>query len=204
VEEIGLFPLGIVLLPTEFVPLHIFEPRYRELIGECLEHEGEFGLVHTDGDVLQPIGTLARVADVIQRYDDGRLDVVVEGGGRFRLVELTQGRSFQTARIEELEDRDDPASLVVAEEALEAYGQLLALAGASADVPEVTHPQLSYALAGRFELASELKLELLVATSERARLSRVVEILEGAAAAIERQRELGAVASTNGKARDVH
>jgi Lon protease-like protein len=203
-DEIGLFPLGLVLLPTEFVPLHIFEPRYRELIGECLEEEGEFGLVYVEGEVLHQIGTRARIADVIQRYDDGRLDVVVEGGERFRLVELTEGRSFQTASVEAVEDDDDPSTDTVKAGALEAYERLLTLAGVTAEIPERTHPQLSYALAGRFELASELKLELLVARSERVRLARVVEILESAALAIERQRELAAVAQTNGKARDVH
>ena len=63
-EEIGIFPLGIVLLPTERVPLHIFEPRYRELIEECLEDDGEFGLVYADEEGVREIGTLARVSAV--------------------------------------------------------------------------------------------------------------------------------------------
>ena len=77
--EIGLFPLGIVLLPTEQVPLHIFEDRYKELIDECLAEEREFGLVYADDDGLRPVGTLAAVTEVIERFDDGRLNVVVEG-----------------------------------------------------------------------------------------------------------------------------
>ena len=79
--EIGLFPLGLVLLPTEQVPLHIFEPRYRELIGECLEEEEPFGLVYADDDGLRRIGTLATVVEVTDRFEDGRLNIVVEGGG---------------------------------------------------------------------------------------------------------------------------
>ena len=77
--EIGLFPLGIVLLPTEQVPLHIFEPRYRELIGECLDNEEPFGLVYADDDGLRRTGTLASVVEVVDQFDDG-MPIVVEGG----------------------------------------------------------------------------------------------------------------------------
>src|SRR6187551_2014182 len=98
--EIGLFPLGIVLLPTELVPLHIFEPRYRELISECLEEEREFGLVLADDDGIRDVGTRAAVTEVLERFDDGRLNVVVEGRERFWISELTGGRSFQTAEVE--------------------------------------------------------------------------------------------------------
>ena len=83
-SEIGLFPLGLVLLPTEQVPLHIFEPRYRELIRESLEREFPFGIVYADEDGLRQIGTLATVSEVVERFDDGRLNILVEGGARFR------------------------------------------------------------------------------------------------------------------------
>ena len=87
-EEIGLFPLGLVLLPTEQVPLHIFEPRYRELITECLDQDEPFGLVFADDDGLRRVGTLASVVEVTDRFDDGRLNVVVEGGVSGWYVEL--------------------------------------------------------------------------------------------------------------------
>ena len=98
--EIGLFPLGLVLLPTEQVPLHIFEPRYQELIGESLESGIPFGIVYADDDGLRQVGTLANVSEVTERFDDGRLNIVVDGGERFRLLELTSGRSFVTGRVE--------------------------------------------------------------------------------------------------------
>ena len=101
-NELGLFPLGIVLLPTEQIPLHIFEDRYQELIGECLADEREFGLVFADEDGLREIGTRAAVTEVLDKFDDGRLNIVAEGRERFRLVELTEGRSFQTGIVEEL------------------------------------------------------------------------------------------------------
>ena len=109
-SEIGLFPLGIVLLPTEQVPLHIFEDRYKELIGECLAEDREFGLVYADDDGLRQVGTFAAVTEVLERFDDGRLNVVIEGRSRFRVVELTSGRTFDTAEVEPVEDQPDGAS----------------------------------------------------------------------------------------------
>ncbi|MDH4176175.1 MAG: LON peptidase substrate-binding domain-containing protein [Thermoleophilia bacterium] len=198
-EEIGLFPLGIVLLPSELVPLHIFEPRYRELVGECLDEEREFGLVLADDDGLREIGTKAAVVEVVDRFPDGRLNVVVEGRGRFRLLELTDGRSFHTGTVDELVDSDDPAPPEEIERALALFRRLLEVTGADVEPPDADDPQLSFSLAGRFELAAGLKQQLLQATSERTRLVRVCEILEAAAAAVERQREIAALAGRNGR-----
>src|SRR6266545_896059 len=103
-EEIGLFPLGVVLLPTERIPLHIFEPRYRELIGECLESGREFGLVLADDDGVRDVGTRAAVTEVLERFDDGRLNIVVEGRERFRVVEVNESGSYHTGAVEPLVD----------------------------------------------------------------------------------------------------
>jgi ATP-dependent Lon protease len=198
-EEIGLFPLGLVLLPTEQVPLHIFEPRYRELIAECVDNEQPFGLVYADDDGLRRIGTLATVIEVTDRFEDGRLNVVVEGGGRFRLGELTEGRSFHTGTIEPISDLDDPPSLDDVKRGVGLFSKLVELTGADVEVPDESLEQPSFALASRFELAPELKLELLEETSERVRLLRLCEILETVAAAVERQREIAERASKNGR-----
>ena len=85
-ERFPLFPLGLVLLPHELVPLHIFEERYKLMIGECLEEESEFGIVWLSDDGLKEIGCAARVSKVIERFEDGRLNVLVEGTNPFRLV----------------------------------------------------------------------------------------------------------------------
>ena len=200
-EEIGLFPLGLVLLPTEQVPLHIFEPRYRELITECLDQDEPFGLVFADDDGLRRVGTLASVVEVTDRFDDGRLNVVVEGGARFRLVELTEGRSFHTGTIEPLGDLEDPPSPEDVERATTVFSRLVQLTGAEVEPPDVESGQPSFAIAARFELAPDLKLELLEQTSERQRLVRLCEILESAAASVERQREVAELAQTNGHAK---
>jgi len=197
--ELGLFPLGIVLLPTEQIPLHIFEDRYQELIAECLADEREFGLIFADEDGLRELGTRAAVTEVLERFDDGRLNVVVEGRERFRLLELTGGRSFQTGVVEPLEDEPDPADPADEERALELFGRLVELTGAEVEPPAPGAAQLSFELAGRFEFAAELKQRLLGLTSERGRVHMLAEVLEGAAQAVEREREIAERASTNGK-----
>src|SRR5919109_5682649 len=98
----------MVLVPSERVPLHIFEERYKELIGECLEGEWEFGLVFSDDEGIREVGTKAAVVQVLGRFPDGRLNVVVEGRERFRIVRMTSGRSFQTAVVEDLADDAGP------------------------------------------------------------------------------------------------
>jgi Lon protease-like protein len=198
-SELGLFPLGIVLLPNEQIPLHIFEDRYQELIGECLLEEREFGLVFADEDGLREIGTRAAVTDVLEKFDDGRLNIVAEGRERFRLLELTQGRSFQTGLVEEVADDPGDADPADTAKALDLFHQLVELTGAIVEEPRLDVAQLSFELAGRFELAPELKQRLLQLTSERSRMKLLAELLAGAAAAVEREREIAERAQRNGK-----
>lgn len=198
-SEIGLFPLELVLLPTERVPLHIFEPRYKELVGECLREGREFGLVLEDEQGRREIGTRAGVVEVLQVFDDGRMNVVVEGRERFRLVELTEGRSFLTGDVEPVDDDDDPPAGGEVKRAFELFRQLVEVAEADVDEPEEAAGSLSFELAARIDFGRELKQELLELTSERKRLRRLVELIEGAILAIEREREVRERASGNGR-----
>jgi Lon protease-like protein len=199
--DLGLFPLGIVLLPTERIPLHVFEERYKELIGECLAEDGEFGLVYADEDGLREIGTRATVVEVLERFEDGRLDILVEGGERFRLVELTPGRAFQTGEVEEFPDEPDPADADTANRVLELFSRLSDLTGADAGEAGASGP-LSFDVAARFELSPELKQRLLQLRSERERLTLLATLLEQAAKAVERERAVSRLASQNGHAHD--
>ena len=198
-DELGLFPLGIVLLPTERLPLHIFEERYKELVGECLEHEAEFGLVYADDDGLRDVGTRAHVVEVLTRFEDGRLNILVEGGERFRLTELTDGRSFNTGLVAPIEDADDPAETAAVDEALRLFEQLREVTESEVDAPDRGDSQLSFALAGKVELPSDEKLALLAETSERVRIELVQELLAHAVLTAQRVRRAAERASTNGK-----
>ena len=198
-DEIGLFPLGIVLLPTEQLPLHIFEERYKELVDECLEQDGEFGLVYADDDGLRDLGTRAHVVEVLTRFEDGRLNILVEGGDRFRLVELTDGRSFSTGLVTPIEDVDDSAEAAEVDEALRLFGLLREVTESEVDAPERELSQLSFALAGKVELPADDKLGLLAETSERIRMELVQELLANAVLTAQRVRRAAERASTNGK-----
>ena len=196
-EEIGLFPLGIVLLPSERVPLHIFEDRYRELIGECIELDREFGLVYADEVGIRETGTRARVAAILEQFDDGRMNVVVEGGGRFAVGRMTAGRSFLTADVDDVQDDEGEVSDETRRDAVGAFRALAALAGAEPELDE-TSPALSYELAAQVELAADDKQFLLESRSEQERLERVAELLDDARKLLIASRELGEVAKRNG------
>jgi Lon protease-like protein len=196
--EVGLFPLGIVLLPTERVPLHIFEPRYQELIGECLESDDEFGMVYADEDGVREVGTLARVAEVLERFDDGRMNVVVEGSIRFRVEQLTRGRSFMTAEVGPVQDDDGDVDPDTASKAAGSFRALAALAGAETDELDESSPQLSFELAAQVELPPDSKQQLLELRTEQERLEAVAELLDDARTALIATRELGERAKRNG------
>jgi len=198
-DEIGLFPLQLVLLPTELIPLHVFEDRYKELIGECLEHDAEFGLVYADDDGLREFGTRARVAQVLTTFPDGRLNVLVQGGERFRLDELTTGRSFHTGRVSTVADDDDPAGAEAVARALHAFERLREVTGSDVEVPDGAAELLSFELAGKVELPADDKLELLGERSERRRLDRVADLLTAAVERAERARLAAERARSNGR-----
>jgi Lon protease-like protein len=198
-DELGLFPLGIVLLPTEQLPLHIFEERYKELIGECLERDEEFGLVYADDDGLRDLGTRARVTEVLTRFEDGRLNILVEGGERFRLTELTDGRPYNTGLVTPVVDDDDPAAQAAVDEALRLFEQLREVTSSEVDPPQPDAPQLSFALAGKVELPADAKLALLAETSERVRMELVQDLLTNAVVTAQRVRRAAERAATNGR-----
>jgi Lon protease-like protein len=107
-RDFPLFPLPMVLLPTEVVPLHIFEERYKEMIGLCLEEEREFGIVWLADDGLREIGCTAGVAEVLERMDDGRMNILVRGGTPFRLLEKQEDQAYPAGTVELLGDAGEP------------------------------------------------------------------------------------------------
>jgi Lon protease-like protein len=199
--ELGLFPLPIVLLPTERVPLHIFEPRYRELITECMHTGSEFGLIFATGDgAVYDIGTRATVEDVLDELDEGGLDIVVEGRERFRLLELTSGRSFTTGLVEPVvDDEDDAYEPLEVTRAMETFAALVAETESPVDVPDPDSPLVDFELAARVDFAPDAKQELLASTSPSDRLERLTELLEIALEAVRLEKTLRDRAGKNGK-----
>jgi Lon protease-like protein len=199
VEEIGLFPLNLVLVPGEQAPLHIFEPRYRELIGECLDFGNDFGLLLEDDEGMREVGTRCNVIEVIDRFPDGRLNVVVEATARFQLLEVTAGRSFRTAEVETVPDESDTPSEDEVEEVLAAYARVVAAAEAELDDLDLDADSVAYQIAARIDFGTEVKQGLLELRSERERVVKLAPMLNQAAEAVEREREIRARASGNGR-----
>ena len=198
--ELGLFPLPIVLVPTERIPLHIFEPRYRELIHECVDTAAEFGLVLATGDgAVHEIGTRARVVDILDELEDGRMNIVVEGGERFRLLELTRGRSFQTGIVEEVQDEGEAATDDDATRALEVFRELADVSESDVDVPDPGSPELVWELAARVDFGVDPKQEILSSTSPVRRMRRLVELLEASLEAVRVEQTMRERAGRNGK-----
>jgi Lon protease-like protein len=201
-EELGLFPLPIVLLPGERAPLHLFEERYRELIAECEATGGGFGLVLADDDGMRTVGTRATVAAILERFDDGRSNVAIAGGERFSIDALTQGRSFATARVRPYSDdpgADTPSPDELAR-CLEVFADLSAAAGGEARAPELdaTDAGIAFDIAGRIGFAADAKQELLEMRSERARVRLVTELMDAAASELRRRATIRDLAAGNG------
>jgi Lon protease-like protein len=198
-DEIGLFPLNLVLVPGEQAPLHVFEPRYRELIGECLDFGNDFGLVLEDDEGLREVGTRCNVIEVIDRFDDGRLNVVVEATERFQLLGLTDGRSYRTAEVETLPDESDTPSEDEVEDVLAAYARVVAAAEAELDDLDLDADSVAYQIAARIDFGTVVKQGLLELRSERERVVKLAPMLNQAAEAVEREREIRTRASGNGR-----
>jgi ATP-dependent Lon protease len=200
VAELGLFPLPLVLVPTEQVPLHVFEPQYRDLIGECIERDDDFGIVllKPDGDIHH-VGTRAHVSQVLEVLPDGRLNIVVEGGDRFHLLEVGHDRSFAVGAVEEVVDTDEPFGRDDVERALELFARLQSTVGSSDAAPEAASPYFDWELIARVDFPAELKQQLLELTSPRDRVQRLSELLDQALAALDLETKIRHRASTNGK-----
>ncbi|CAN5819947.1 LON peptidase substrate-binding domain-containing protein [soil metagenome] len=196
--EIGLFPLGLVLLPGEQVPLHIFEERYKELINQCLDTGSEFGIVLLNSRGTRNVGTRAEVVEVLERYDDGQLDIIVEGTDRFNLLEIRSVRTFLTAEIETLVDDAPLPGESEYEACLQEYRRVMQATGVEFDEPSPDQRGLAFQLAVRFQMGVDVKQGLLELRSESTRLDRVKELLVTSAEALRKQ-AVEKKASTNGK-----
>lgn len=198
--NLGLFPLGLVLLPGEHVPLHIFEPRYRALIADCTLGARPFVLSFATDDGVTKIGCTAHPQALVRRFADGRMNLIVEGGERVEIVEQTTGELYITAHVRRIMDIDEPANDALAGEATERFARLSAAVAGAAHEPDVRDGvPLSYAIAGSFELDPAPKQQLLESRSETERLTLIRSLLDTALAALDRQEVAAERAHSNGK-----
>ena len=176
-----LFPLELVLLPGVPLPLHIFEPRYKEMIAECLEQKKPFGIVRASEEGVADIGCTAEIVSVTKKYDDGRMDILTRGVERFEVIEVNEERAFLQAEIsvvpDDQEESDRPASELI-EDAVRLHAEIAKLAGAEPSGADESSGNLSFLLAGSLPLDLDFKQNLLSTLSEAKRLEAVVGYLE--------------------------
>ena len=200
-DSFPLFPLGIVMLPSELVPLHIFEERYKLMIGECLEQEREFGIVWLSDDRLSEVGCAGRVDQVLEKLDDGRMNILVRGTRPFRLVERIPDLPYPAGTIEMLEDDEPDAPADVLDSARERYAALVERVTDRRPEDSELEALDSYGMAATIEFAPSPKQELLEERSEPRRLELVKDMLDSTLQKLEQSEQAGELARTNGKLR---
>jgi Lon protease-like protein len=198
-HEFPLFPLGLVALPTEYVPLHIFEERYRIMINECLERQREFGIVWMSEDELKPIGCACRIERVLERMDDGRINILTRGTRPFRLLNREEHLPYPAGTVEFLDDRSEDSDDGAADVARTCYTELVEQATDTPPEPDEVAAMSAYEMAATVDFGLEAKQGLLELRSENARLRQVTRLFRAASRRLEMMEKVQARARSNGK-----
>jgi len=203
-ERIPLFPLGVVLLPEMMLPLHIFEERYKAMIGECLKQKREFGIVYYDGSEIKSSGCMASIVRVTRRYANGRLDIICRGQRRFHIENIHEDNTYLEADVIFFEDQDLDPSLIqegILDKARELIDTIVKLTqrSASALSPTLENPYvLSFLIAGIETFSAEEKQEFLEMDSTTERLEKGVKALEKTIERIKINSEIRKIIEGNG------
>jgi Lon protease-like protein len=177
--KISLFPLDVVLFPGASLPLHIFEERYKEMIGICLADGSSFGVVRAQQDGLAVVGCTARILRVLHEYDDGRLDILCRGDTRFEIESLEESRSFLEAEVDFFEDDGAMASREQRQQCAALHFETLELAGVEVVTMHISlDGPISFALASALPADLGFKQQLLAVRSDAERTDRLREFYE--------------------------
>jgi Lon protease-like protein len=201
VRDFPLFPLNVVALPGELVPLHIFEERFKTMMEECLTHEREFGIVWLADDGLREIGCACEISEVLERMEDGRLNLLTRGTRPFRVVEREDRLPYPAGVVEFLHDREEEPDPETAAAAREAYAELVERATDQRPDAEQLAGMSAYDMAATVDFGLDAKQGLLDLRSENARLRLVTRLFRAAMKRIEFVSRAQARARSNGKVR---
>ena len=194
---IPLFPLEIVVFPGAPLPLHIFEPRYKEMIGECLAQDRPFGMVRAKENALSAIGCSARIVTVIRKYADGRLDIAAEGAQRFEIIQVNQERAFLRAEVAFFEDEPSTVSKNATDAVIKLHEQLFSVLGQTVEI-ERDADFLSFHLAQDLPVDLDFKQTLLEMKLEAERIETLTEYYRATIPKIETSLRVRQRASGNG------
>ncbi len=196
-SELPIFELPLAIVPAERVPLHIFEQRYRLMIAACIERDAPFGIVLRDEDGARSIGCTALVADVVERHDDGRMDIVVRGETPFRVLDRFEAADWPAASVELIDVEDSTAELdTELDDARAAFAKLLEAVGA--DPARARSSASAYPIAAQVEMPATDKQLLLEEDDERERLQTLAASLRRLHAGLLRARRDAERARSNG------
>jgi len=199
VQLIPLFPLDLVLLPGTPLPLHIFEPRYKEMIRSCLGEREHFGVIRASESGIVRVGCSAEIVDVVRTYPDGRMDILTMGRKRFSVHEVDQDRAFLRGDVEWLEDEpESPAGTTLVTEVLALHLQLLHMLGRDDDTTEDEGPWLSYRLANGLPIDLDFKQGMLEMRLESERLNSLLVFYRKAIPKLQAHKIGQKKSSTNG------
>ncbi|MEA2253041.1 MAG: hypothetical protein QOI62_818 [Solirubrobacteraceae bacterium] len=201
VRDFPLFPLGIVALPHEMVPLHIFEPRYRTMIDECLERGSEFGIVWSGKEGVRSIGCAMEITEVLERMEDGRLNILVRGTRPFRIVDEQHDLPYPAGTVEFLLDKPEDSDAKAAGEAHAAYDSLVERATDRTMEAAELAAMTAYQMAATVDFGLEAKQGLLDLRSENARLRLVTRLFRAATKRLDFIERAQERARSNGKVR---
>jgi Lon protease-like protein len=199
VREFPLFPLGLVALPGEMIPLHIFEERYKAMMEECLGSDSEFGIVWLSDEGLREVGCACEIDQVLERMDDGRINLVARGTRPFRVLERQGHLPYPAGVIEWVDDRPDTPSPELRRGAHEAYAELVRLATDRDPSAEELDGMTAYAMAATVDFGLPAKQGLLDLRSESARLRLVTRLFRAAVKRLEFVDRAQERARSNGK-----
>jgi Lon protease-like protein len=200
-RDFPLFPLGIVALPGELIPLHIFEERYKTMIEECLGHQREFGIVWLSDDGLREVGCACAIDRVLEQMEDGRMNLLVRGTRPFRVLERQGHLPYPAGVIEFVEDRDDTLDPDLAKAAHDAYADLVKRATDQEPDPDDLERMSAYAMAATVDFGLDAKQGLLDMRSENARLRLVTRLFRAAIKRLDLVDRVQERAQSNGKVR---
>jgi Lon protease-like protein len=200
-ESFPLFPLGLVVLPGELVPLHIFEERYKTMIGECLEEESDFGIVWVADDGLRDVGCTVGIENVLERLEDGRMNIMARGRAPFRLVRRIEDLAYPAGDVDLLEDEYVEAVSDAGDGARERYAELVERVTDDRPDDDELAGMSAYAMAATVELPLPAKQRLLEMRSEEERLETVDELLASAMKRLDYVERASERARSNGKVR---
>lgn len=199
-KELPIFELPLVLLPGEQVPLHIFEERYKRMVGRALDEGQPFGIVLRDDDGARSVGCTARVDDVLEQFEDGRMNIVVSGEAPFKVLDRFEASDFPVGEVEVIAEDEEPAvDEDSARAARQAFAELAERATGERPDPDQLEGASAYAIAARIELPDDTKQKLLEMRDEDERLELLTNALRAVDKALEQNEIVADLARSNGR-----